>query len=123
MSKTITIRLDDTLAEMLDHVTAGTGRTKSEVIRKALHGQLSIEMLDLIRQELVPRAEEMGLYTDEDVFEWLKRDPETGILGCFKEEVDESPSGNPRERDGGEALSSSGVSSKSDAMQSTTEDL
>ena len=90
MSKTITIRLDNTLPEILERVAAGSNRTKSEVIRKALRSQLSIEMLDLIREELVPRAQEMGLYTDEDVFEWLKRDPETGILGCFKEEIEQT---------------------------------
>ncbi len=42
MSKTITIRLDDQLAEMLDYISERTGRTKSEVIRNSLRMQLKI---------------------------------------------------------------------------------
>jgi predicted transcriptional regulator len=122
MSTTITIRLDDDLAEMLDQVAAGKRQTKSDVIRRALRGQLSNELLDLVRESLVPRAEELGLYTDEDVFAWLKRDPETGALGCFGPEDDESPTGNRRERSGGTVISGSDVSSNPEAMQSATED-
>ena len=47
MSKTITIRLDDKLADRLDHVAKHTERTKSDVIRRALSRQLEIA----IRQE------------------------------------------------------------------------
>ena len=43
MSKTITIRLDDHLAEMLDLVVEQTGRTKSSLIKEALHRNLPIE--------------------------------------------------------------------------------
>ena len=68
MSKTITIRLDDKLAKKLDHVAEHSGRTKSDVIRDALRRQLSIAILDEVREELVPLAEKHGWYTDEDVF-------------------------------------------------------
>jgi four helix bundle protein len=44
MSKTITIRLDDKLAEMLDLVLDGTEETKSQIIRDALRRQLSIRL-------------------------------------------------------------------------------
>jgi Arc/MetJ-type ribon-helix-helix transcriptional regulator len=86
MSKTITIRLDDQLADMLDEVAKGKRRTKSDVIRTALRRQLSDDLLDLIREELVPRARELGLYTDEDVFRWMKRNPKTGTLACLEPE-------------------------------------
>jgi predicted transcriptional regulator len=88
MSKTITIRLDDQLAEMLDHVAEGKRQTKSDVIRTALRRQLSNDVLDLIRDELVPRAQELGIYTDEDVFKWMKRNPKTGTLACLEPESD-----------------------------------
>ena len=71
MSQTITIRLDDKLAEKLAHVADHTGRTKSDVIRDALRRQLAIAILDEVREELVPLAEKQGIYTDEDVFRLL----------------------------------------------------
>ena len=84
MSKTITIRLDDDLAETLDHVSNRTGRSKSEIMRDALKRRLSIELLDLAREKLVPLARRQGIYTDEDVFEFLKRNPDTGVIQCLE---------------------------------------
>jgi len=89
MSKTITIRINDSLAEMLDHVSERTGRSKSEIMRDALGRRLSIELLDLAREKLVPLAREKGVYTDEDVFELLKRNPETGVIECLEPENEE----------------------------------
>ena len=86
MSKTITIRLDDQLAEMLDYVADKTSRSKSEIIRDALARRLSIELLELAREKLVPLAQRQGIYTDEDVFEFLKRNPETGVIKCIETE-------------------------------------
>ncbi len=68
MSTTITLRLDDKLAQKLDHVVKRTGRTRSDVVRDALRRQLAIAILDEVREELVPLAEKQGIYTDEDVF-------------------------------------------------------
>ena len=89
MSKTITIRLDDSLADMLDHVCEGTGRSKSEIIRDALQRRLSIELLDMAREKLVPLAQRKGIFTDEDVFEMLKRNPESGVLECLEPETED----------------------------------
>ena len=86
MSKTITIRLDDQLAEMLDCVADGTSRSKSEIMRDALARRLSIELLELAREKLVPLAQRQGIYTDEDVFELLKRNPKTGVIKCLETE-------------------------------------
>jgi predicted transcriptional regulator len=71
MSKTLTIRLADDLAQKLDHVAKRSGRTRSDVMRDALRRQLAIALLDEVREELVPLAEKMGIYTDEDVFREL----------------------------------------------------
>ena len=71
MSNTITVRLDDKLAQKLDHVADRSGRTKSDVIRDALRRQLAIAILDEVREELVPLAEKKGIYSDEDVFREL----------------------------------------------------
>ncbi len=90
MSKTITIRLDDDLAEMLDLVLDGCQETKSQIIRDALRRQLSIRLLDQVRDELVPLARKQGIFTDEDVFDFLKRNPETGNIQCLEPESDEA---------------------------------
>ncbi len=84
MTKTITIRLDDHLAEMLDLVADQTGRTRSEIARDALSRRLSIELLDLARKKLVPLAQKQGIFTDDDVFEMLKRNPKTGRIQCLE---------------------------------------
>lgn len=71
MSKTITVRLDDKLAQKLDHVAEHSGRSRSDVIRDALRRQLALAILDEVREELVPLAEKQGIFTDEDVFRLL----------------------------------------------------
>ena len=90
MSKTITIRLDDKLSEMLDHVSEGTGRSKSEIMRDALKRRLSLELLDMAREKLVPLAQRQGIFTDEDVFRLLERNPETGVIET-REASDKEP--------------------------------
>jgi len=68
MSRSLTIRLDENLAETLEHVARLTGRKRSEVVRDALRRQLAIALLDAARRDLVPLAEARGWLTDEDVF-------------------------------------------------------
>ena len=68
MSTTLTIRLDDKLAQKLNHVAERSGRTRSDILRDALRRQLAIALLDEVREELVPLAEKHGWFTDEDVF-------------------------------------------------------
>ncbi len=70
-----------------------TSRTKSDVIRDCLRRQLSVEIMKLVRQDLVPLAEKQGIYTDEDVFEFLKRDPATGVIAGLEPDHQRS---NPR---------------------------
>lgn len=64
----VTIRLDSGLEEMLDRVCRETGRSRSEVVREALRRQLTLELLEEARRQLIPFAEAQGIYTDEDVF-------------------------------------------------------
>ncbi len=59
MNKTITIRLDDQLAEMLDLVADQTGRTRSGLIREALHRRLVGR----------PLADGKDAFTDEAVLQ------------------------------------------------------
>lgn len=64
----VTIRLDSSLEELLDEVCAKTGRSRSEVVRDALRRQLTLQLFEEARRQLIPFAEAQGIYTDEDVF-------------------------------------------------------
>ena len=64
----ITIRLDPSLEEMLDRVCRDTGRSRSEVVREALRRQLTLELFEEARRQIIPFAEVQGIFTDEDVF-------------------------------------------------------
>lgn len=64
----VTIRLDPRLEELLDEVCTKTGRSRSEVVRDALRRQLTLELFEEARRQIIPFAEAQGIYTDEDVF-------------------------------------------------------
>lgn len=64
----VTIRLDPPLERLLDKVCARTGRSRSEVVRDALRRQLSLQLFEEARRQIIPYAEAQGIYTDEDVF-------------------------------------------------------
>jgi predicted transcriptional regulator len=64
----ITIRLDQSLEELLDEVCEDTGRSRSEVVREALRRQLTLQRFEEARRRIIPFAEARGILTDEDVF-------------------------------------------------------
>jgi predicted transcriptional regulator len=64
----VTIRLDPSLEELLDEVCTKTGRSRSEVVRDALRRQLTLQLFEEARRQIIPFAEAKGIYTDEDVF-------------------------------------------------------
>jgi predicted transcriptional regulator len=65
---TITVRLDDDLAPILDEVCRRSGRTRSEVMREALKHHLAQLRFDQLRRRVMPFAGARGYLTDEDVF-------------------------------------------------------
>ncbi len=67
MSKSITIRLDPALTELLDQLAEQTGRTRSEIVREALLRQLSLLRFAQLRRRVLPFAEARGYLTDEDI--------------------------------------------------------
>jgi len=64
----VTIRLDESLEELLDQVCRETGRSRSEVVRDALRRQLTVQLFDEARRKVIPFAEAQGILTDEDIF-------------------------------------------------------
>ncbi len=67
-SRTITIRLDKDLDDLLTRASRRSGRNRSEVAREAMRRQLRMAQFDAARQRLMPFAEARGYLTDEDVF-------------------------------------------------------
>ncbi|MDD5675447.1 MAG: TraY domain-containing protein [Chitinivibrionales bacterium] len=65
---TITVRLDKETGKMLALVCKRNKRNKSDVVRDALKRQLSIQMFNQLRKEIMPFAEARGYLVDEDVF-------------------------------------------------------
>ena len=64
----ITIRLDGGTRRMLSQVCRRNRRTRSEVVRDALRRQLSLQLFEQLRKEIMPFAEARGYLTDSDVF-------------------------------------------------------
>jgi predicted transcriptional regulator len=66
---TITVRIDDELAPILDEVCKRSGRTRSEIIRSALKRHLAAARFQQLRRSVMPLAAARGFLTDEDVFD------------------------------------------------------
>lgn len=69
MKSAMTIRLDEGLERRLDEVCAQSGKTRSEVVREALHRQLALMRFEQLRRRTMPFAEAQGYLTDDDVFQ------------------------------------------------------
>ena len=65
---TLTIRIDEELATLLDTATKRSGRNRSEIAREALRRQLRVTRFDNLRKRVMPFAEARGYLTDDDVF-------------------------------------------------------
>jgi predicted transcriptional regulator len=68
MQTTLTVRLSEKEAQDLQAICDLTGKSRSEVVRDALRARIFRERLDAVRAIAVPRAQEAGLLTEEDVF-------------------------------------------------------
>ena len=67
MNRSVTIRLDSSVAEILDRLAEQSGRTRSDIVREALQRQLRLFEFDQLRRKTLPFAEARGYLTDEDV--------------------------------------------------------
>ncbi len=68
MQTTLTVRLSEKEALDLQAICEMTGKSRSEVVRDALRAKSFRARLDAVRAFAVPRAQEAGLLTEEDVF-------------------------------------------------------
>jgi predicted transcriptional regulator len=67
-TKTLTIRLDKDLDDLLTKASKRSGKNKSEIAREALRRQLRLERFEELRKRVMPFAEVRGYLTDEDIF-------------------------------------------------------
>jgi len=72
MRKSISISLPEELNREIDRVLKQTSLTRSELVRAALEEYLFKLRFKKLRQRLVAKAREKGIYTDEDVFNRLE---------------------------------------------------
>lgn len=68
---TITLRVPAKLNRDLSTASKQAGLTKSGLARDAIERQLRVWRVEQARARLVPRAQKLGLFTDEDVFHRL----------------------------------------------------
>ena len=68
MKASLNVSLPPDISSELDALVKRTGKSRSEVVREAVRGQISLERFRALREKLVPKAQERGLYTDDDVF-------------------------------------------------------
>lgn len=68
MRDTVTISLPPEIKKQLDKVAKKEQVNRSDIIREALRRYLFRTELEAIRRKMVPKAQSMEIYTDEDIF-------------------------------------------------------
>lgn len=71
----LTLRIDDKMDAALTELAQSTGRTKSDIARDAIQSQIFLRRWQEARAYGVPKAQAMGLFTDEDIFRFLEENP------------------------------------------------
>ncbi len=68
---TLNLRIPARLSRDLTAASKQAKLTKSDVARDAIERQMRVWRFEQARARLVPRAQKMGIFTDEDVFRHL----------------------------------------------------
>jgi metal-responsive CopG/Arc/MetJ family transcriptional regulator len=68
MDQSLTVLLPREVIVALDEATRQEGISSNELVGKALKQYLLLRQYRLLRDRLVPKAQEQGIYTDQDVF-------------------------------------------------------
>jgi metal-responsive CopG/Arc/MetJ family transcriptional regulator len=64
----ISVHLPSKMKAQLDRWSKKENQKKSEIVRDALRQYFTRKEFDELRAIMVPRAQKMGIFTDEDVF-------------------------------------------------------
>ena len=69
MQEKITITLPEETKLALDDVTRKEGVSPSQLIGEAVKEYLFFRQFRLLRERMIPKAKELGIGTDQDVFD------------------------------------------------------
>jgi predicted DNA-binding protein len=69
--KTLTIRIPDEFQQALLKISAEEKKTVSDLVRESIQKLIKIESFRIVRNRMIPSAENKGIVTDEDVFRFL----------------------------------------------------
>jgi len=68
MRTTLTVSLPEDLNEALSRMVKRKGTSRSQVVQDALRRQIALDRFRDLRDRLTPKAGQVGIHTDEDVF-------------------------------------------------------
>lgn len=69
IQETISITLPAEVKPVMDDIMRKEGVSSSELVSKAIKEYLFFRQFRLLRERLIPKAQEQGIYTDQDVFD------------------------------------------------------
>ena len=69
MQKTIVVTVPEDMASDLEELALEKGCADEDVVLDVLRRYLLVRRIDLMREEMIPKVQEMGIYTDQDVFD------------------------------------------------------
>lgn len=69
MRSTITISLPEEVRTKLDHVAEEEGVSRSDLVRESIRDYLFVRQFRGLRRNMVAKASQRGVYTDQDVFD------------------------------------------------------
>lgn len=69
MKKEITITVPDDIASGLEELAREKKCSEEEIVMDVLRRQIAVRGLQKLRAEMIPHAQKMGIYTDQDVFD------------------------------------------------------
>ena len=71
MSRTMTIRIPESMKEELQELSIAEKKPLSDLVRESLRRYIAIQRFRKLRGSVLPFAEAQGILTDEDVFDQL----------------------------------------------------
>lgn len=69
MRQTLTISVPPVLKGEIDMLVKEDGSTRSDLIRESISDYIYFRKLKKIRDKMITKAQKIGVYTDEDVFD------------------------------------------------------
>lgn len=69
MRSTLTISIPEKVRVQLDRVSKTEGVSRSDIVRESIRDYLFIRQFRALRKNMVSKASQQGIHTDQDVFD------------------------------------------------------